>query len=105
MLAILLVISFIGILVPLFLMGHHGNIGDTSCLASCYILPFETSGNFAQALQSVLTIFAVLALVVLGAVGVIFFKQDFSYSRHRPLVSFRHQFDRWFSLLEHSPTL
>lgn len=104
-LATLLILAFIGILVPLFLMGHHGGYTNIACLTSCYTLPFEVSRNFTQALQNALLLLIVLVLAVLGVVGLVFLKQNFSYFRHRPLVSFRHRFDRWFSLLEHSPTL
>ncbi len=78
-------------------VGHHTDVSSMNCAAVCL-----------QAMRPVVTGALIAAIVVLFAIFETFAAFfDTITSKHfdtRFHTRFRSRFDRWFSLLEHSPT-
>lgn len=96
LLSLVLILSFLGILVPFFLIGHHGDVDSINCVVVCIstMKPVVTA--------AIITL--VVAIVAIFEVFAVAFATESSPRVDTPYQRFRARFTRWFSLLEHSPT-
>lgn len=96
-LAIIALFAFIAMGMAGFGVAHHGDFNSVNCALTCI-----------REMQPIATVALIAVIVLLFAIfesTAVIFDTGFSQSFDtRPRTRFRTQIDRWFSLLEHSPT-